>query len=229
MDSILPILISSILCVIIYLKDIDVILQLKHLVEIGIDIVPAMVALILAAYAIMLTFILGEKFSSIKSTEAGKDLIKGLNASFAICLLVSTITIMILVIVSVIANMNVQSSNSETINYLVLFVLCYLFIYSIAILIGITVDIFNCGQTILIKEKKQIKVGSYVKVVNGDKIGQVFQVARLSDTYFFLEVINANGQLDTLSSNEVVIANQEEAMEYERKRHEEDNDGFSHQ
>lgn len=110
-----------------------------------------------------------------------------------------------------------------------LFVLCYLFIYSIAILIGITVDIFNCGQTILIKEKKQIKVGSYVKVVNGDKIGQVFQVARLSDTYFFLEVINANGQLDTLSSNEVVIANQEEAMEYERKRHEEDNDGFSHQ
>ena len=75
----------------------------------------------------------------------------------------------------------------------------------------------------------EIKVGSCVKVVNGDKIGQVFQVARLSDTRFFLEVISVNGQRDTLYSNEVVIANREEAMEYERKRHEEDNDGFSRQ
>ena len=108
-DSILPFLISSILCVTIYLEDIDAFLQLKHLVEIGVDVVPAMVALILAAYAIMLTFILGEKFSTIKSTKAGKDLIKGLNASFAVCLLISTITIMILVVVSEIANMNIQS------------------------------------------------------------------------------------------------------------------------
>ena len=87
----------------------------------------------------------------------------------------------------------------------------------------------NSKKPYLELKSTNYKVGSYVKVVNGDKIGQVFQVARLSDTYFFLEVINANGQLDTLSSNEVVIANQEEAMEYERKRHEEDNDGFSHQ
>lgn len=226
-DSILPFLISSILCVTIYLEDIDAFLQLKHLVEIGVDVVPAMVALILAAYAIMLTFILGEKFSTIKSTKAGKDLIKGLNASFAVCLLISTITIMILVVVSEIANMNIQSPNSDAINYLVLFTLSYLFIYSIAILIGITVGVFNCGQTTLVDKDKRIEIGSYVKVVNGDKNGQVFQVASLSDAHLFLKVIDVEGQSDTLSSNDVIIANQEEVIEYEKKRHEKGNDGFS--
>ena len=228
-DSILPFIISSILCVTIYLKDIDVFLQLKHLVEIGVDIVPAMVALILAAYTIMLTFILGEKFSSIKSSKAGKDLIRGLNASFAVCLLISTITIMMLVVVSCIAHINIKSSNSNAINYFVLFVLCFLFIYSIAILIGITIDVFNCGQTTLINSEKQIEIGTYVKVINGDRSGQIFQVAKFSDTHFFLEVINVNGQRDTLSFKDVVMANQEEVMEYERKRHKEGNDGFSHQ
>ncbi len=44
----------------------------KHLVGVGISIVPAMVALILTAYTIMLTFIIGDKFASIKKKKRKK-------------------------------------------------------------------------------------------------------------------------------------------------------------
>lgn len=157
LDSILPVIISSMLCIIIYLKNIDIFFQLKHLIEVGINIVPAMVALILASYTIMLTFISGDTFSSVKSTQSGKNLIKALNASFAVCLLISTITIILMFIVSGIANMNIECLDSDIINYIAFFVLCYLLIYSISILIGITIDIFNCGQTILIDKGNESK------------------------------------------------------------------------
>ena len=62
-DSIAPITISSLLCLIMYLNNVDIFLQLKHLLEVGISVVPAMVALILTAYTIMLTFIIGDKFA----------------------------------------------------------------------------------------------------------------------------------------------------------------------
>lgn len=66
LDSILPLIVSLGLCTLMYVKDADILLQLKHLVGVGISIVPAMVALILTAYTIMLTFIIGDKFASIK-------------------------------------------------------------------------------------------------------------------------------------------------------------------
>lgn len=78
LDSILPLIVSLGLCTLMHVKDADILLQLKHLVGVGISIVPAMVALILTAYTIMLTFIIGDKFASIKKTEEGRQLIQDL-------------------------------------------------------------------------------------------------------------------------------------------------------
>ena len=94
LDSILPLIVSLGLCTLMYVKDADILLQLQHLVGVGISIVPAMVALILTAYTIMLTFVIGDKFDSIKKTEEGRQLIQELNSSFAACLFVSTISIL---------------------------------------------------------------------------------------------------------------------------------------
>lgn len=149
LDSILPVVISFLLCTIMYLKDVDIFLQLKHLVGVGISIVPAMVALILTAYTIMLTFIIGDKFASIKKTEEGKQLIQDLNSSFATCLFVSTISIIAMIIISSIANMDIEINESNVVNYPVYFFVCYLLVYSVSILIGIVIDIFNSGQTTL--------------------------------------------------------------------------------
>lgn len=152
LDSILPVVISSLLCAIMYWKDVDVFLQLKHLLGAGISIVPAMVALILTAYTIMLAFIIGDKFTSIKKTDAGKRLIQDLNSSFAACLFVSTISIIAMIIISSIANMDIEIKEPIFVNYSVYFFVCYLLVYSVSILIGIVIDIFNCGQTSILED-----------------------------------------------------------------------------
>ncbi len=139
-----------------YLKEADVFLQLKHLVGIGISIVPAMVALILTAYTIMLTFIIGDKFTSIKKNDAGKKLIQDLNSSFAACLFVSTISIIAMIIVSSIANMEITIEHSNIVNYPIYFLICYLLVYSVSILIGIVIDIFNSGQTTLLDDDRNV-------------------------------------------------------------------------
>ncbi len=152
LDSILPLIVSLGLCILIYVEDADVLLQLKHLVGAGISIVPAMVALILTAYTIMLTFIIGDKFASIKKTEEGRQLIQDLNSSFAACLFVSTVAIITMIIISSIANMEIAIEEPNTVNFPVYFLVCYLLVYSVSILIGIVIDIFNSGQTTLLDD-----------------------------------------------------------------------------
>lgn len=151
-DSLLPIIISIILCVLMYWENVDIFMQLKHLVGVGISIVPAMVALILTAYTILLSFIVGDKFSSIKKTREGNKLIQDLNSSFAACLFISTISIIVMIIVSSIANMGISIEHSNRVNYFTYFSVCYLLVYSVSILIGIVIDIFNSGQTTLLED-----------------------------------------------------------------------------
>lgn len=157
LDSILPLIVSLGLCTLMYVKDIDIFLQLEHLVGVGISIVPAMVALILTAYTIMLTFIIGDKFASIKKTKEGRQLIQDLNSSFAVCLFVSTISIITMIIISSIANMGIAIEEPNTVNYPVYFGICYLLVYSVSILIGIVIDIFNSGQTTLFDDDSNAK------------------------------------------------------------------------
>lgn len=155
LDSILPLIISATLCFMIYLNGANVYDQLKHLLSLGISIVPAMIALILTAYTIMLSFIIGDKFISIRKMDKGKELIEGLNSTYAACLLVSTISIITMIIVSSVANMKIKSINSDLINYRVFFFISYLLLYSITILIGIVIDIFNSGQSTLLDEDSE--------------------------------------------------------------------------
>ncbi|MBO5380690.1 MAG: hypothetical protein J6A40_01180 [Bacteroides sp.] len=151
LDSILPFTTSLCLCILTSVINADIYLLLKHLVNIGISIIPAMVALILTAYTIMLTFIIGDKFTSIKRTEEGKKLIIDLNSSFAACLFVSTISIIIMIVISCIANMEITIEYANIVNYSIYFLVCYLLVYSVSIIIGIVVDIFNSGQTTLLE------------------------------------------------------------------------------
>ena len=150
-DCILPLFASSALCVLANIANADILVQLQKLIKHGISIIPAMVALILTAYTIMLTFITGDKFESIKNTEKGRKLIQNLNSSFAFCLLVSTISIIVMIIVSSISDLGIEIKNANFVNYPTYFCVCFLCIYSVSILIGIIIDVFNCGQTTLLE------------------------------------------------------------------------------
>lgn len=151
LDSIIPVIISFVLCGLMYVDKVDIFLQLKHLVGVGISIVPAMIALILTAYTILLTFIISDRFTAIKKMKEGKKLIQDLNSSFAACLLVATISIIVMIIISNIANMEIEISKPDLVNYSAYFFVCYLLVYSVSILLGIVIDIFNCGQTSILE------------------------------------------------------------------------------
>lgn len=150
-DSIFPTIISVILCVVVYCSGSDMLEQIKHILSLGIAVVPSMVALILAAYTIMLSFILSETMSKLKASDNGRNLIQTINASFAACLLVSTITIIVMLVVSSVANLNIEIEHPNRVNYPIFFIICYLLTYSVCVLIGVVVDIFNSGQTTLIE------------------------------------------------------------------------------
>lgn len=152
-DSILPLIVSLGLCTLMYVKEADILLQLKHLVGVGISIIPIIVALIMILYVIFVNFTINSNiFTSIKKTEEGRQLIQDLNSSFAACLFVSTISIIVMIIISSIANMGIAVEEPNTVNYPVYFLVCYLLVYSVSILICIVIDIFNSGQTTLLDD-----------------------------------------------------------------------------
>ena len=151
-DSRLPLILSLFISVTTYVHDADILIQLKNIINIGISIIPAMVALILTAYTILLTFITGDKFYSIKNTNNGRELIKDLNSSFAACLIVSTISVIMMIVVSSIVSLEIEISVPEIVNYPTYFLVLNLLLFSVSILFGIVIDIFNCGQTTLLDE-----------------------------------------------------------------------------
>lgn len=124
----------------------------RKILDLGISIIPSMVALIVAAYTIMLSFILSDKVTSIKNKEGGADFIQSINSGFAFCLLISILTIIMMVLAKGICNMQVEveSTLADIINYVVYFLFSFLLVYSVFILIGIVIDIYNSGQTSLL-------------------------------------------------------------------------------
>ena len=80
---------------------------------------------------------------TIKKTEEGRQLIQDLNSSFAACLFIYTVAIITMIIISSIANMEIAIEEPNIVNFPVYFLVCYLLVYSVSILIGIVIDIFN--------------------------------------------------------------------------------------
>lgn len=150
-DSIIPIILSITFCIVLSINNSNIIKQLNHLVEIGISIIPAMYALIIAAYTILLSFILGGKLSKITKDNNGKKLIKRLNSSFAACLFFTTISIIVLISSSIILltniKINIGINYCELLNYFAYFLISFLLFFSVSVLFGIIIDIYNCGQS----------------------------------------------------------------------------------
>ncbi len=151
-DAWMPFLIALVLLAVAMLNNTDMYVQVGKILDLGISIIPSMVALIVAAYTIMLSFILSDKVTSIKNKEGGADFIQSINSGFAFCLLISILTIIMMVLAKGICNMQVEvePTLADIINYVVYFLFSFLLVYSVFILIGIVIDIYNSGQTALL-------------------------------------------------------------------------------
>ena len=140
-DAWMPFLIALVLLAVAMLNHTDMYVQVEKILDLGISIIPSMVA-----------FILSDKVTSIKNKEGGADFIQSINSGFAFCLLISILTIIMMVLAKGICNMQVEvePTLADIINYVVYFLFSFLLGYSVFILIGIVIDIYNSGQTALL-------------------------------------------------------------------------------
>jgi len=145
-DAMIPFFLATALCILVGVTGNDVLSQIKKLVALGLNVLPEMVALLFAAYAIVVTFFSDSVFQKAKDKEKGKELINTLNSSFCIYLLVSVIGIVIMVITSLIVEMEIEVSFHRYINYGIYWIISFLMFYSIITLFGIIMDIYYCSK-----------------------------------------------------------------------------------
>lgn len=150
-DSIFPIVFATILCLLGYNMKLDSLDILAKVLDLSISIVPAIIGLILASYTILLSFFVSNIMQDIVATEEGKTFLQSLNSGFASCLLMSTISILAAIIVSCIKELNIAVSFASVCNYVAIWMVTYLMCFSVTILFGIIIDIFNSGQTVIVK------------------------------------------------------------------------------
>lgn len=145
-DSIIPVIIALVITAIIFIGEKDIITTIEKVSGIGLNITPAMVALILAAYTILITMYWAPICDKIKLDEkAGLPLLKGLNASFAITIRIATIGIVFLLATNSIGTISIPIS-ANIANYLntfILFLTLYFIVFPICMLIDIAINIYN--------------------------------------------------------------------------------------
>lgn len=120
------------------------------IVEVSLAIIPAMIALMLTAYVFVMSFLFGKNVvSTMKNQKEGEKLLYTLNASFGISLLVNVSAIIIFFVVYCISQIKISFEYADIINYIALFGVSFLVLLSIAMQIGIVIDLFNCGQVLV--------------------------------------------------------------------------------
>ena len=146
-DSWLPIIIATSICIGTCLSNKDSLEILKTITQLANEVVPAMIGLVLAAYAVLLTFFTSESFKKATETQKGKNFIKGINAGFAACLFFLALSVLVSIVIAVCIKWEYTSEYADYFNLCALFGLSFLLSYAITSIFGIIIDIYNSGQT----------------------------------------------------------------------------------
>lgn len=146
-DIIICLVISVVLSIFTILSTNDVLCQLRLIMDIGLKILPTMIALNLASYTLMLSLITSDKFLDDKKVEQIKQLKEKLNSSFAIALLISIVSIVFFVIISVLGSLDIfVVPTACVVNSIAYFLSIFLLAYCFRALFCIVIDLFNIGQ-----------------------------------------------------------------------------------
>ena len=149
LDIMFPLIVSSMLCISMYANDADIVSQTKHIAEIGVYVIPAVIIIIAIAYTVVIGFI-NDKHDPEMKTENGKQLIQELNSSLAVYLIMSVASLLVMIVTSSVIDNVASTENLYFINYILYFSVCCFLVYPVSNLISVAVIIFNIGQTSLL-------------------------------------------------------------------------------
>ena len=145
LDIMFPLIVSSMLCISMYANDADIVSQTKHIAEIGVYVIPAVIIIIAIAYTVVIGFI---------KTENGRHLIQELNSSLAVYFIMSVASLIVMIVTSSVIDNVASTENLYFINYILYLSVCCFLVYPVSTLISVAVIIFNIGQTSLLYGKE---------------------------------------------------------------------------
>lgn len=150
LDIMFPLIVSSMLCISMYANDADIVSQTKHIAEIGVYVIPAIIIIIAIAYTVVIGFIKDNKHDPEMKTENGRQLIQELNSSLAVYFIMSVGSLIVMIVTSSVIDNVASTENLYFINYILYFSVCCFLVYPVSNLISVAVIIFNIGQTSLL-------------------------------------------------------------------------------
>lgn len=145
-DISIPLLVSTTLVIMSICKSNDSLELLSDIVNLALEIVPALFALLLTAYLFLLTFFQADKLHNLLSSQEGKELYLQLNSSFALCILVSVIALALSLVVYFVLKLDCFCIYADIINYGTIFILSLFLGFLVKIQFDIVIDLYNCGQ-----------------------------------------------------------------------------------
>lgn len=145
-DIIIPLIISVLLTMVSMCVVKDSFGLLSDVVDLALEIIPALFALLLTAYLFLLTFFQADKLHNLLSSQEGKELYLQLNSSFALCILVSVIALALSLVVYFVLKLDCFCIYADIINYGTIFILSLFLGFLVKIQFDIVIDLYNCGQ-----------------------------------------------------------------------------------
>jgi hypothetical protein len=143
-----PICIAAFLTIIIVVHSSNFFISLAKIVSISLSILPNIIALLLAGYAIILTLWWSEYGKNIRKYPKGIELLQNINSSYAATILFMAIALLFSFVLDIIISLEISvvKTTSKWINGITIFLISTLLIYSIWLLKDITINIYNLGQ-----------------------------------------------------------------------------------
>lgn len=136
-DSSVPALLALIVTVVAITFCNDSYALFDKIVSLCISILPSYLGLLVAAYTLLLTLLSTEAVTKLKGIVndengfRGKDLIMILNSDFAACVLITGFALFLSFLFSVICTLKIVFSYADTVNYLGIFLMLFLFFFQL--------------------------------------------------------------------------------------------------
>lgn len=152
-DSLVPAIIALIVFLVAYIYCDDSHALFDKVVTLCISILPSYLGLLVAAYTILLTLLTSEAIAKLKQIVdkengySGTELIRILNSDFAIYILIVGFALFLSFLFSIISSLNIVFFYADAANYLGVFLMVYLLVYSLTRLVDLIEDLYNIGQT----------------------------------------------------------------------------------
>ena len=119
---------------------------LRNLLDLAIDMLPVLLSLLIAAYAIILPMFCSKTADEIANEENGTDLLENLNSDFALSIYVSLVSVLVIIVSSYIHHLAIEFIYADIFNGIVATMILYLIFYAFKILKDLVIAIFNIGQ-----------------------------------------------------------------------------------